>query len=679
MTHPFAYARVIVNISARALNHPFTYTIPKEWAANVQVGSVVEAPFGHRQIVGFVVELSDELTSDARGREIRPLTRLIDEVPYWGQEILDLSRFMSRFYGCTWLECLQAAVPGPVMQKAVKALTAKRARTPSRPALEFSAAISAYAPHSLTAEQEQAVQAIEAACHGGAPVLLYGVTGSGKTEVYLQAVERCLARGRQAIVLVPELSLTHQAIQRYQGRLGAHVGVMHSALSASERQSHWWAMSQGQLRVALGTRSAIFAPLQELGLIVIDEEHESSYKQENAPRYHARQVAFKRAQIHGAGLVYGSATPSVESFYLAQQGRYRLVELKERPAGHALPEVNLVDMRTRGRSSRMISPQLAEAMREHLAAHHQVVLFLNKRGFSKYLQCCDCGETLGCPHCSIPLTLHKREGQMLCHYCGFARPIPDECPSCSCLYFRHGGGGTERLLGEVNRLFSNCSVARMDRDTTGRVGAHERILSQFERGEAQILLGTKMITKGLDYPNVTLVGIIDGDEELNMPDFRAGERCFQLLTQVAGRAGRGDYPGQVFLQAHNPENPIVQAALSHDYRSLYEAEIAGRRQLGYPPFSRLVRAVISASDNVNAAYHAERLGQFLRAQRFEGQVVGPAACPLERLQGRYRYHVLVKCANSQVVVDLLSQYISHRAKSLGDVSLVIDSEPQNLS
>ena len=673
------YARVLVNISTRALNRPFTYAIPAELTGLVAIGAIVEAPFRSGSLVGFVVSLENELSPDALGHEIKPLTRVLDEEPYWGTELMELSRFMAHYYGCLWLECLQAIVPAPVLKKAVQLLKAKRPRVASKPELRLAASVPAYAAHKLNAQQEEAVAAIGDSCCGGPPVLLYGVTGSGKTEVYLQSVARCLQRGRQAVVLVPELSLTHQAIQRYRGRLGETVGVLNSALSDTERQAYWWAMNRGELSVALGTRSAVFAPLHNIGLFVIDEEHESSYKQENSPRYHARQVAFKRAQVSKAGIVFGSATPSIESFYLALQGRYRLVQMTERPQGHALPSIHLVDMRRRGKRSTMISAPLLEAMRDHFASGHQVVLFLNRRGFSKFLQCRDCGFLLGCQHCSIPLTYHKGEGQLRCHYCGFVQPLPDCCPQCQGLEFRHGGGGTERLVKEVEALFPGIGIARMDRDTTGKVGAHERILEEFASGKAQILLGTKMITKGLDYPNVTLVGVINGDDELNMPDFRASEHCFQMLTQVAGRAGRGDFPGEVFIQAFNPEQLAVQAALSGDYRSLYDNEIELRRQLSYPPFCRLVRSVVSGSDAALTAIQASALGDFLRRRRFPGEILGPAPCPIERLQGRYRYQVVLKCASTQQAVALLEEYLAVQKKRHSEVSFTIDPEPQSLN
>ncbi|MBQ7568577.1 primosomal protein N' [bacterium] len=674
------YARVIIDISTRALDHPFTYLIPKELAASVKLGSFVEVPFGFQVRAGFVVSIDTELTEDAQGFEIRPISAVLDDKAYWGQELLDLTRFMSRYYGCTWLEALQAAIPAPVLKNIMGRLHTKRA--PRRRVAKDNQApsVPVYPALRLTAQQEDALLAINESCQGGPPVLLYGVTGSGKTEVYLQAVSQCLQAGRQAMVLVPELSLTHQAIQRYQGRLGSAVGVLHSALPIAERRERWWAMQRGELQVALGTRSAVFAPLRNLGLIVIDEEHESSYKQENAPRYSTRQVAYKRARFHNAGLVLGSATPSIESYYAAKQGHYRLAVMSERASGQCLPTVHLLDMRRRSRGSKMIAPDLAEAIRQRIADRQQVVLYINRRGFSKYLQCNDCGMPIGCPDCSIPLTYHKAKGQMRCHYCGFTMPPPDICPNCQGTNFLHGKGGTERLLNEVAALVPEAKVLRMDRDTTEKVGERERILSEFASGEAQILLGTKMIAKGLDYPQVTLVGIINGDEELNVPDFRAAERCFQMLTQVSGRAGRGQIAGDVYLQVYAPEQLAVQAAINHDFAALYEAEIQQRRELLYPPFCRLVRVIASGADEAAVWEQITALAEYLRGQRTM-TVLGPVACPLERLQNKYRYHVLCKCGAVQAAVDTISDYLTALAKrrKTEGISFAIDAEPQSLS
>lgn len=685
MISQILYAQVVVKATARVLDRPFTYLVPTELVSAIKIGSIVEAPFRTNSLVGFVISLERDLPEEALGHEIKPLTRLLNDKIYWSEELLELSRFMSSYYGCRWIESLQAVIPAPVLKKVIDLLKVKgspKNRSNNFKRLPVLSSAIYESPRSLTDEQENAVRAIEESCRGGPPVLLYGITGSGKTEVYLNAISRCLERGRQSIVLIPEVSLTYQAIQRYRGRLGDTVGVINSALSATERQAYWWAMNEGKLNVALGTRSAIFAPLRDIGLIVIDEEHENSYKQENSPRYHARQVAFLRARRHKSGLVYGSATPSLESFYLAKSGRYRLVELSRRPLGQSLPTIHLVDMRRSGKRSKMISPPLSEAIRQRIADRQQVVLFLNRRGFSKFLQCNDCGKLIGCPRCSIPLTFHKTAMKMRCHYCGYTEYPPDICPHCESLNFRHGSGGTERLLNEVKALVPEATIVRMDRDTTGKIGSHETILKKFASGEAQILLGTKMITKGLDYPNVTLVGVINGDDELNLPDFRASERCFQMLTQVSGRAGRGSIPGEVYLQVHSPEQLAVQAALTHDYIRLYEAEIAERRKLMYPPFCRLVRVIMSSKDELAASVQAEELGRFLCSQNLNSaQVIGPAPCPLERLEGKYRYHVLIKCGNSQIVVELIKDYLKMLAKkrSTGGVNFTIDPEPQNLS
>lgn len=656
------------------MNQTFTYGVPPELVASTSPGSTVEVPFGPRSLTGFVVDLGPGLHADAAGFTIRPLTRVLDPTPFWGQDLLDLAQWMRRFYACGWLDSLQAAVPGPVLQR-VKAM--REAKRPGKTRVVKEAPAAALYP-ALAANpaQERALEAIRQARADGGTVLLYGVTGSGKTEVYLQAVQETLDAGREALVLVPELALTPQAMERYRGRLGERVGVLHSGLSGPERRDYWWKLRRGELSVALGTRSAVFAPLTNPGLFVIDEEHETSYKQEGSPRYHARQVAFRRAARHGAGIVLGSATPSLETFYLAEQGRFRLVELPERPGGRPLPGVEIVDMRKHFRRGTLLSPVLAGRIKDRVAAGEQVVLLLNRRGFSNFLQCQDCGHVPGCGQCSISLTWHRSRGLLRCHYCLFQQAPPDQCPSCGGVRLKYSGAGTERLEEEVQNLVPGVPVVRMDSDTTGSAGAHGRLLERFGRGEAQVLVGTRMIAKGLDFPAVTLVGVVRADAELHMPDFRAGERTFQLLSQVAGRAGRGDLPGEVILQAMDPEHPVLLAAASHDYAAMYRAELAIRKEVGYPPYCRLVRLVFSHPDEAKVQAAAERVADRLVRQLPHAQVVGPAPCPVERVRGRYRWHLLLKGSKVQELVDAARNYLEPPEGQ--ELLILADPDPQSL-
>lgn len=665
---------MIVEVTARALNRPFTYGVPPELVAAALVGSTVEVPFGPRKLTGFVVEVARVPPPDAAGHALRPLVRVLDPTPFWGEDLLDLARWMRRFYGCSWLDSLQAAVPGPVLRRVRAARTARRKGRTKVLAPEAPSPL--YPEIAPNDAQLAALEAIRQARATGGTVLLHGVTGSGKTEVYLRAVQEVLAEGRQAVVLVPELALTPQAVERYRGRLGETVGVLHSGLTDPERREHWWSLKRGELDVALGTRSAVFAPLERPGLFVIDEEHETSYKQEGSPRYHARQVAFQRAARHGAGLVLGSATPSLESYHAAEQGRFRLVELPGRPGGRPLPSVRIVDMRRYFRRGRLLSPALADAVRGRVSAGEQVVLLLNRRGFANFLQCQDCGHVPGCGRCSISLTWHRARGLLRCHYCLHQERPPETCPNCRGHRFKHGGAGTERLEEEVQELVPGVPVVRMDSDTTSAAGAHGRLLDRFGSGQAQVLVGTRMIAKGLDFPSVTLVGVVRADAELHLPDFRAAERTFQLLSQVAGRAGRGDRPGEVILQAMDPEHPCLEAAAAHDYGAMYRAELAIRREAGYPPYRRLVRVVLSHPEEARAEAEAERVARGLARALPQAEMVGPAPCPVERLRGRYRWHLLLKGSKVQEMMDAAGNYL--RPPEGQELLILADPDPQSL-
>lgn len=638
-------------------------------------GSLVEVPFRNQAITGVVLELSAEPGCDPA--RVRDISRLLESEPFFGRGMLSLVNWMVGYYGSTWRDTLFCAVPAPVLAGVGRPGKPRGPRKRTIPAGVL------YPAPSLLPEQRAAVEAIRP----GEKVLLYGVTGSGKTEVYLHAVEDALARGQQALVMVPEVALTPQAVERYRGRLGDQVGVLHSGLTAAERREEWWKLRRGELSVALGTRSAVFAPLENPGLFILDEEHDQSYKQDQAPRYHARQVAVRRAAQTGAAVVVGSATPSLESFYLAQTGYYKLMELSTRVTGRQPPPVELVDMR--GRPRQMLSHPLVERMRETVARGEQAVLLLNRRGFSNYLQCGLCGNVHKCRDCSISLTYHKAAGQLRCHYCGHVERPPDVCPACSSPELSYRGGGTERLEAELARALPGVEIARMDRDTTARAGGHAEILGRFGRKEASVLLGTQMVAKGLDFPDVTLVGVVNADGGLNLPDFRAAERTFQLLTQVAGRAGRGQLEGQVLVQTMDPENSCLQAAARHDYAGFYAEELALRRQVGYPPFCRLVRLVVSGPDEGAVESEALAVTRLLERQVPGAEWVGPAPCPLEKVRGRWRWHLLARTAKVQELVQAArSLFAQNRGRNSddgsgrsglrSDLQWSVDPDPQDL-
>lgn len=491
-----------------------------------------------------------------------------------------------------------------------------------------------------------------------ASFLLHGVTGSGKTEVYLEAIEHTLAKGREAIFLVPEISLTPQMVERFKERFGADVAVLHSALSQGERYDEWRKIIRKQVKVVVGARSAIFAPFQNVGLIVIDEEHESSYKQEETPRYHAREVALWRAKENGAVLLMGSATPALETYALATRGRYTLLEMPDRVGHRPMPQVHVVDMREElhAENRSMFSRLLHEMIADRLKKQEQMVIFLNRRGFSTFVMCRSCGYTLNCIHCDISLTYHKSNHTARCHYCGYTIAQPAHCPECQSEHIRFFGTGTQKVEAELAKLFPGIRVIRMDVDTTSRKGSHEELLSKFRQGQGDVLLGTQMIAKGLDFPRVTLAGIIAADTSLHLPDFRAAEKTFQLLTQVGGRAGRHELEGDVVIQTYTPEHYSIIHATRHDYPAFYQDEMLQRRRTGYPPYYRLVLITFSHEDVPVVIRGAHVMGDFLR-QRVASTTIllGPVASPIARVKDRFRFQIMLKYRDEPNVTELLTQ------------------------
>lgn len=499
--------------------------------------------------------------------------------------------------------------------------------------------------HAHTPAQARAVTAILEKVERGGVVLLDGITGSGKTEVYLSAIEKVVASGRGAIVLVPEISLTPQTVGRFRSRLGDEVAVIHSRLSAGERFDQWQLALEGRVRVVVGARSALFAPVKDLALVVIDEEHEPSYKQGQSPRYHARDVAERLVAIRGAALVLGSATPSMESGYRADQGLYERVVLKERVGGGSRPHVKVVDMGAEFSSGNrsILSRQLREKLEAVATRKEKAVLFLNRRGFASFLLCRECGFVPECPSCSVSLTYHEQGARLACHHCGHAEPVPVVCPRCGSAYLRRFGAGTQRAEAELGGALPHVPIIRMDADTTSTKGSHEAVLARFEAQETAVLLGTQMIAKGLDFPDVTLVGVLNADTSMHLPDFRASERTYQLLEQVAGRAGRGPKGGEVVIQTYWPDHPAVQAVERGDPEVLYEAERAQRRSLGYPPYTRLANIGFSGSDAATVRDAANFFASAAAEEIPDGwKLLGPSPAPIARIKGRWRWHVVVK-------------------------------------
>jgi primosomal protein N' (replication factor Y) len=544
-----------------------------------------------------------------------------------------------------------------------------------------------------TPEQQKVLTSIREAIKSGAyaPFLLHGVTGSGKTEVYLASVEEVLKQDREALVLVPEISLTPQLVGRFQSRFGDAITVLHSRLSPGERYDGWRRIKKGLVNVAIGTRSAIFAPFTRPGIIVVDEEHDTSYKQEEKLRYNARDLALVRGRMDNAVVILGSATPSVESYFNARTGKLTLLELTRRVEGRPLPSIEIVDMKQERlqhpETARELSRRLKETLAERVRQNQQSLLFLNRRGFAPCIICRECGHVFGCPNCSVSLIHHQRVKKLQCHYCGYAIAAPDTCPGCGGIRLNLMGRGTERLEDEVKALLPQSRVERMDRDTTRGKWGHRSVLNRFSASAAGILIGTQMIAKGHDLPGITLVGVVSADSSLNFPDFRAGERTFQLLTQVAGRAGRGDIAGEVIIQTFNPRHYSIEASRKQAYSLFYEEEVKFRKELNYPPFSRLINFRMEGTSRKKAADFSDRLGALAHSLlRKEGrfrdgiELLGPAAAPWEKIKGKYRFQMVVKGSSLTLLRGFASRLISRAPEMIkgSGVAFSVDVDPVSL-
>jgi primosomal protein N' (replication factor Y) len=730
-----------------AIRKEFDYSIPEEFSRSVDVGSRVKVPFGNRQVLGNVTAIVRESPHS----NLRPILKVIGGAPLFTPKILKLARWISDYYCCPLEVTLKTALPDVVrkeeegwrerlMVRAVKSEAPKPELTkrqkeileiiegageiflqelldqahttaPTIRKLEslhlvtIAPAVSERDPYAneiilptqalpLHPEQIRAMEAITAAMDKGEAktFLLHGVTGSGKTEVYLQAIAHALKNGKGAIVLVPEISLTPQTVERFKARFSSGpsqtlVAVLHSHLSGGERHDEWQKIRQGRARIVIGARSAIFAPVDPLGLIVVDEEHEHSYKQEEAPRYNARDVAALRGQYENAVVILGSATPSMESYYNAQTRKYALLEMPTRADDKKMPIVRVVDLRLEKQGEKggtpVFSQRLRDAISFRLERKEQTILFLNRRGYASSMQCPKCGYVAGCPNCSISLTYHRSAQQLRCHICGYMSPAPTVCPNEKCRNpaIRFAGVGTERVQETLAKLFPHAKVARMDSDTLKRKEDYRRTLGDFRTGKIEILVGTQMIAKGLHFPNVTLAGIIYADLSLHMPDFRAGERTFQLLTQVAGRAGRGDVEGEVIVQAFTPFHPAIQYARRHDYAGFYEQEIEFRQQLQYPPIGRAAMITLKSRNEdkvkMSADYIKTEIAKALAPIK-DLIIAGPAPAPLLKAETFFRYQLMLRTKRMPSASRLLAEALKKIILPEG-VSMVVDVDPANLA
>lgn len=663
------YAEIVIGLP---IKKPFHYRIPVALRDKADIGKRAWVPFGTRKIVGYIVGFVER----PQVSEVREISALIDESePIIDDKLLELARWIADYYHSSWGEAVEAAVPGPLKKGKIKV----KPRHPLHE--EF---YQATANFRLTGEQGVALKPVLKSLSDGANdiYLLHGITGSGKTEVYLQAIESALALGKSAIVLVPEISLTPQAVERFKSRFGETVAVLHSRLLESEKFAEWKKLKEGSARIAVGARSAIFAPVQKLGLIVVDEEHETSYKQDDAPRYNARDVAIERARISGAIVILGSATPSIESYYNAVSGKYKLLKLTERIERRKLPGVEIIDMRQEmldTKEIRVFSRPLEHAISETLKRAGQVMLFLNRRGFSTFINCKKCGYVVKCKYCNVSMTYHFDTRKLNCHYCNYQVSPPEACPKCKSGNIKYFGIGTQKIESEAARIFPAARIARMDTDATLKRGSHRQILGDFKKHKVDILIGTQMIAKGHDFPKVMLVGVISADTALNLPDFRAGERTFNLLTQVAGRAGRGAETGKVIVQTYSPSHYAVGKSIKHDYVGFFNEEIKFRKELKYPPFTHIVEIKLRGRDEDKVAKVSHDLAADLSAVLSGGDIelVGPAPEFISKIKGQFRWNMLLKGDDPRLICLLIDEALS-KLKSKSGLIITIDVDPVGL-
>lgn len=673
------------------------YELPSDWLNQSQLDKdQVEAQLSRKQIkqlldqgvLELVYQVQDQTTTKTQtmielAMPAESIQQVIQELPARSQKVAQLLSYLLASGQPQWeQQALLAAsqVSASSLKTAlkhgyVKSQKVSVYRDPLAH-LEVEQSQSRTLTEAQEAVYEQVAQALEA--HQDQTFLLEGVTGSGKTEIYLQLMAKASQMGRGAILLVPEIALTPQMVRQVKSRFQTGVAVLHSGLTNSQKYDEWRRIIRGQATIVVGARSSIFAPIRDLGLVIIDEEHETTYKQSDTPRYHAREVAIWRCHYHQAPLVLGSATPSLESRSRAQVGRYQHLRLPERVNGRPLPPVTLVDMTKEmaQQTTDELSSVLKDKIADRLAKGQQIVLLLNRRGYASYMLCRECGQVIQCPRCDISLTYHKHEHRLKCHYCDYQSPVPDRCPNCHSDYLRTFGLGTQKIEELLNQHFPDARVIRMDMDTTRKKGQHEALLDRFRRHEADILLGTQMIAKGLDFENVTLVGVINADTALNLPDFRAGEKTFQLLTQVAGRTGRGRFEGEVLIQTYNPDHYVMQLAQQHDYESFFYYEMK-RRHLGhYPPYFYTTLITISSKYQAKAQAMSHQVKQALLSSGAAIEILGPSQGAIARINERYYFQLLLKYKDGQVIKESLGAILDQsQLEAKQGIYITIDHEP----
>ncbi|MCL2610247.1 MAG: primosomal protein N' [Defluviitaleaceae bacterium] len=644
-----------------SIDKPFTYAVSD--CLDVSIGTCVIVPFGkyNREQEAYVTGIVEK--PEFKLKQIRKLS---DDnlIPI---DLMQIAVWMADKYYTTLTSCLKAILPAGIKKiKKIKEVILTEVTNVDKV--------------ELNKEQRQIVESIlKNSKNSKKPILIHGVTGSGKTEVYMEIIEYCIGNGKEAIVLVPEIALTPQTVSRFKKRFGDVLGATHSRLSAGERKALWHAAKNGQIKVMIGPRSAIFTPFDNIGAIILDEEHEHTYKSEQSPKYDAREVAIKRADSHNALVIMASATPSIESYYFAKNGEYHL-EVLEKRVNNTPPEINVVDMRLelmKGNTS-IFSKELEVAIKNNLENNFQTILFLNRRGYSTFVSCRNCGYTLKCDNCDINFTYHKYTDSLLCHYCGKADKTPENCPVCASKYIRYFGIGTQRVENELKELFPDAEIFRADLDTTTKKNSHEKIFNEFKNTKNGILVGTQMIAKGLDFPRVTVVGIISADISLGAGDYRSAEQTFSLLTQVSGRAGRAEHKGRVFIQTYNPEHYSIVHAKDANYENFYKEEILLRKARNYPPYSHIFVILLSSEDErhlIQSIFKFNQILKFYASKRDIFEILGPAPASLSKINNRFRQKIIIKCKLEENLKNFVLFTLQKASYEIKNISVSISHNP----
>ena len=718
-------AKVLVEINNINVDKTFDYIVPFEYIEKIKIGMRVKVPFASRELEGFVLDLVNSVDDNY---ELKEIISIVDEEPILNNELLHLGKFMSKKYFSTLISCYQTMLPkalkaqnrtninkkmikyvelcsnsfpklkpnqekiveylrvnGKVKKEEVNKISVSGVNTLIKNGIIIESLIEEYRlvtkdinkekeTFKLTVEQQEAKNKILSQTQSSV-FLLHGVTGSGKTVVYMEIVEEMLNRGKDSIFLVPEISLTPQMVYHFKSRFGDEVAVLHSRLSEGEKYDEYRKIVEGKVHIVVGARSAVFAPFKNLGAIIIDEEHTTSYKQDNNPKYSAIEIAIERAKNNNAIVILGSATPSLETYARSIKGLYTLVELKHRVNTNNLPLVEIVDMSKEKHRGSIFSSRLITEVNKRLEKHEQIILLLNRRGYSSFITCSNCGYTAKCPHCDITLTYHKTSNTLRCHYCGYADKMNDICPSCGERAIKTLGTGTEKVEEEIKKVF-NARVVRMDLDTTSRKGSHEKIITAFKNHEYDILLGTQMIAKGLDFSNVTLVGVINADTSLMIPNYRSNEYTFQLLMQTAGRSGRGEKKGSVIIQTFNPEHYAITLASKHDYIDFFKQEMEVRRKLSYPPYYYLIYIKVIGKDYNKISVESNKIASILTRELKNSKILGPTTCSVFKLNGLFRFGIIIKYKKEEKMEEVLQSLVNHY-KGNQTVKVDIDVNPNN--